>query len=197
MSRMSDGKCSRRVDDDLVEEARNGSRPAMLELYARHRGLVVGYVLRLTGDRELADEVFAATFTTFFAHLPGYRARGRLAGYLLRIARSRLADELRARARLGRRLPAWTSAPGTYTTAEPVDTAPDPGEAAARSELAGLAEQAVRRLSRPLREVVVLRLYEGLDHAQIAELVRAGEATVRSRLRYALQALRRALNVVT
>jgi DNA-directed RNA polymerase specialized sigma24 family protein len=44
----------------LGEEERNGSRPALPELWARHRGLVPGDVLRMTGDRDLADEVVRA-----------------------------------------------------------------------------------------------------------------------------------------
>jgi RNA polymerase sigma-70 factor (ECF subfamily) len=146
----------------------------------------------MTGDRELADEVFAATFATFFDHLRSYRSRGQLAAYLLRVARCRLADEVRARGRLGRHLlrADWDGSPG----AEPIDPGPDPGDAAARWELANRAEQALRRLSERLREVVVLRLYEGLDYATIAEIIDVSEATARSRMRYALRALRHALN---
>jgi RNA polymerase sigma-70 factor (ECF subfamily) len=189
---MGVGGWSARDEDELVELARSGSQEAMVELYTRHRGLVIGYVVRMTGDRELADEVFAATFATFFDHLRGYRSRGQLAAYLLRVARCRLADEVRARGRLGRRLPRadWDGSPG----AEPIDPGPDPGDAAARWELANRAEQALRRLSDPLREVVVLRLYEGLDYATIAAIIGVSEATARSRMRYALQALRHALD---
>jgi RNA polymerase sigma-70 factor (ECF subfamily) len=189
---MGDGGWPARDEDELVELARSGSHEAMVELYTRHRGLVTGYVVRMTGDRELADEVFAATFATFFDHLRGYRSGGQLAAYLLRVARSRLADEVRARGRLGRLLPraGWDGSPG----AEPIDPGPDPGDAAARWELAHRAEQALRRLSGPLREVVVLRLYEALDYATIAEIIGVGEATARSRMRYALRALRHALD---
>ena len=178
-------------EDELVEQARSGSQDAMVELYSRYRGLVIGYVVRMTADRELADEVFAATFATFFDNLRGYRSRGQLAAYLLRIARSRLADEVRTRGRLGRRFPLadWDGSLG----AEPIDPAPNPGDAAALRELVNRAEQALWRLSDPLREVVVLRLYENLDYTTIAEIVGVGEATARSRMRYALQTLRGAL----
>ncbi len=180
-------------EDDLIDHARAGSEGAMVELYRRHRGLVIGYVLRMTGDRDLADEVFAATFAAFFARLARYRSRGHLAAYLLRIARSRLADEARARARLGRN-PASRGASGA-TPPEPVDPASGPAESAADAEMAGRAERALLALPETLREVVVLRLYEGLDFKAIASIVDVGEATARSRMRYALQALRRSLGV--
>lgn len=139
---MSDAESVGSGEDDLIAAARTGSQDAMIELYHRHRGLVIGYVLRMTGDRDLADEVFASTFAAFFAGLPRYRSRGHLAAYLLRIARGRLADEARVRSRLGRRLPDW----GTRGAleAEPIDFTLDPSEAAATSELAGRAVLASR-----------------------------------------------------
>jgi RNA polymerase sigma-70 factor (ECF subfamily) len=189
---MSDTECVGSGEDDLIEAARAGSHDAMVELYTRYRGLVIGYVMRLTGDRDMADEVFASTFATFFAGLPRYHSRGRLGAYLLRIARSRLIDEIRARSRIGRRLPAWGTEESSET--EPADFTLGPAEAAATSELAGRAGLALQKLPESLREVVVLRIYEGLDYASIAGIIGAGEATVRSRMRYALQALRKSVD---
>jgi RNA polymerase sigma-70 factor, ECF subfamily len=191
---MNDAESVGSGEDDLIAAARAGSPGAMVELYHRHRGLVIGYVLRITGDRDLADEVFASTFTAFFAGLPRYQSRGRLAAYLLRIARGRLADEARARVRIGRQLPKWGAEDSAES--EPIDFALGPSEAAATSELAGRAGMALQKLPEPLREVVVLRIYEGLDYASIAVIVGACEATVRSRMRYALQALRKSMHAV-
>jgi RNA polymerase sigma-70 factor (ECF subfamily) len=181
-------------EDELIAAARAGSQGAMVELYRRHRGLVIGYVLRMTGNRDLADEVFASTFAAFFRGLPRYQSRGRLAAYLLRVARGRLADEARARSRLGRRLPNW-GAEDTPET-EPIDFALGPSEAAATSELAGRAVMALQKLPERLREVVVLRIYEGMDYASIAVIVGACETTVRSRMRYALEALRKSMDAL-
>jgi RNA polymerase sigma-70 factor (ECF subfamily) len=187
------GGWSAMSEDDLVEQARAGSEDAMLELYRRHRGLVIGFVLRMTGDRDLADEVFASTFVAFFTHLKRYRSRGHLGAYLLQIARGRLADEARARARLGRSLGAMPS--DRSASGEPIDPSPDPLEALASAELGGKAGRALLQLPDSLREVVVLRLHEGLDYRTIATIVGVGEATARSRMRYALQALREAMDL--
>jgi RNA polymerase sigma-70 factor (ECF subfamily) len=190
---MSEAKPETASDDELVERGRAGAADALTELYHRHRARVFGYVLRMTGNRELADEVLAATFVTFLEHLDRYRPSGRLVGYLLRIARSRLMDELQARKRLGKPLGTLTQ---SRSPAEPVSGAPLPDETAAATELAGRVERALADLSEQLREVVVLRLYEGLDYAAIGEIVGAGETTVRSRMRYALDKLRRAVQPV-
>jgi RNA polymerase sigma-70 factor (ECF subfamily) len=189
---MTDGGWSAMSEDDLVGRARAGSQDAMVELYRRHRGLVIGYVLRMTGDPDLADEIFAATFVAFFARLDRYRSRGHLGAYLLRIARGKLADEIRARDRLGRRRGAMNS--GWSPPSEPIDPSPEPSETIASAELAVRAERALMGLPDTLREVVVLRLYEGLDYKAIASIVDVGEATVRSRMRYALRSLRKSLD---
>jgi RNA polymerase sigma-70 factor, ECF subfamily len=186
------GEWSAMSEDDLVEWARAGSQDAMVELYGRHRGLVFGYVLRMTGDRDLADEVFASTFVAFFENLKRYRSKGRLAAYLLRIARGRLADEARSRGRLSRGL-GMMSSDGSASN-EPLDPSPEPLDAIASAELAGRAERALLALPDTLREVVVLRLYEGLDYKTIATIVEVGEATARSRMRYALRSLRESLD---
>lgn len=179
-------------DDDLVLQGRAGSHAALAELYRRHRPRVFGYVLRMTGDRDLAEEIFSATFVTFFENLERYQPCGRLPNYLFRIARSRLMDELQSRNRLRTPLPA----PADSSPRTPVSTSLSPDEAAAAAELAVRVQRALTELADHLREVVILRLYEGLDYAAIAEIAGTSAATVRSRMRYALEALRRSVQPV-
>lgn len=180
-------------DDDLAAQGLAGSHAALTELYQRHRPRVFGYLARMTRDRDLAEEVFCATFATFFENLERYRPCGRLAGYLLRIARNRLLDELKARGRLGTLL---ASEQENSNPPPPVARAPAPDESAATAEMTERVQRALAELPEHLREVVILRLYEGLDYAAVAEIVGAGEATVRSRMRYALQALRRTVEPI-
>ena len=164
-------------DDALVEKALAGSREAMQELYGRYRPRIMGYALRMTGDRHLAEDVFHATFLYFFQHLERYESRGKLESYLFRIARSALADEKLA-SRRAREAPPRGAPPPAYS--------PDP-------ELEEKVRKAMMDLSPELREAVVLRIYDGLDYAEIAEIAGVGEATARSRMRYALEALRKTL----
>ena len=166
-------------DDALVERALAGSEEAMLELYGRYRPRLMSYAYRMTGDRHLAEDVFHSTFVYFFEHLDRYERRGKLDAYLFRIARSSLVDEKLA-SRRSREAP----------PREPPEPAYSPNP-----ELEEKARAAVTALSPELREVVVLRLYDGLDYAKIAEVTGVGEATARSRMRYAVEALRKTLGV--
>jgi RNA polymerase sigma factor (sigma-70 family) len=57
------------------------------------------------------------------------------------------------------------------------------------------AQKALLELAPHLREIVTLRLFEGLDYARIGEIAGISEATARSRMRYALESLREALKL--
>jgi RNA polymerase sigma-70 factor (ECF subfamily) len=169
---------SEKTDDALAQLARAGSAEAMEELYARHRGPILRYALKLTGDAASAEDVFQETFVYFFRHLDRYEPRGQLAAYLYRIARSFSLDEKSAARRARERAP----------RPEPASPEDEAGRA-----LSDRAQRALRELPDHLREVAVLRLYENLDYAGIAEIQGVTEATARSRMRYALEALRAAL----
>lgn len=73
--------------------------------------------------------------------------------------------------------------------------APDlsPAETAVQTETAALVETAVAQLPHQQRVVVVLRVWEGLPYAKIAQIVDRSEATVRSHMHHGLAALRKYL----
>ena len=173
-------------DDELVALALSGSQGAMEELYERYRVPLMGYAYRLTGERGLAEDVFQNTFTYFFERLDRYEPRGKLSPYLFRIAHSYAADEsvaARKHRRLSKPDPLWAY------------TAPPAEESDEAALLEAKVRSAMEGLSVPLREVVELRLYQGLDYPAIAAITGVSEATARSRLRYALEALRDTMGV--
>jgi RNA polymerase sigma factor (sigma-70 family) len=166
-------------DDDLALAARGGSGDALAELYRRYGGRILAYAVRLIGDRDAAEDVVQDVFAHFFRRLEQYRPEGRLASYLFRIAHSRATDEAVERRR--------RESPPPPRSAQEVDV-PEP---AGRKRL----EQALEALPANLREVVVLRLHQNLDYAGVAAATGVSEATARSRMRYALEALRVAMGV--
>lgn len=170
-------------DDDLVLRARGGSEEAMLELYRRYRTRIMGYAYRMTGDRTLAEDVFHTTFLYFFQHLERYESRGKLGAYLFRIARSAAVDEKVA----GRRSREGPAPPAAKSRVE------SPSAEGSDADFSAKVREGLLKLSPDLREVATLRLYDGLDYAKIAELTGVSEATARSRMRYALESLRKHL----
>jgi len=161
-------------DDQLARAARDGSGDAMAELYRRYAGRLLAYAFRLSGDRDAAEDVVQEVFTHFFRRLEQYRPEGKLASYLFRIAHSLAVDEAAARRR--RESPIVRP---TLASVEPPDTAK--------------LNRALDTLPAHLKEVVILRLHQNLDYAAVAEITGVSEPTARSRMRYALEALRVAM----
>ncbi len=135
------------------------------------------FAFRMTGDRSLAEDVFQNTFIYFYEHLEKYEAQGKLSAYLFRIARSLALDGLKAGKRDRQAM----------ARIEPVEPSGEPPIPVDR------AQKALQDLAPHLREIVTLRLFDGLDYGRIAEITGLSEATARSRMRYALEALREAL----
>ena len=154
----------------------------METLYRRHAPRLLAYAVRVTADRDLAEDVVQETFAWFFRNLERYEPQGKLAAYLFRIAHSTATDEAvasrRARQAVDRRSPVEEPPEGTLGETVGADRV--------QAALAGLPSH--------LREVVILRLFQGLDYAAVGEATGVSEATARSRMRYALGALREALH---
>ena len=88
-------------DAALVREVAAGSEDALGTLYDRHVGAIFAVASRLTGDRQIAEEVVQETFLALWNRAELYDPlSGSLAAWLHTIARNRTVDRLRA---IGRR----------------------------------------------------------------------------------------------
>lgn len=91
------------TDEELVAQYRlapasDRSRQLLDELFRRHRGRVIAWCYRLTGDRNLAPDLAHDVFTKAYANLDQFRRESTFTTWLYVIARNRCRDEQRARA---------------------------------------------------------------------------------------------------
>src|SRR5262245_47998693 len=90
-------------DPDLVRRMREGDESALELLYARYSGLLYSLALRIVGDPELAREVLQDTFVRTWDGRATYDPkRGRVAWWLMGIARNGAVDLLRSRSHQAR-----------------------------------------------------------------------------------------------
>ncbi len=155
---------------------------ALRQLYARHATALHGYVQPFCPDRASADDIVQETFIRAWRHLPQLSADDRpIRPWLFKVARNLLTDARRtARAR-----------PAT-AQAQPADDAADDtrlDQVLDRQLLTG----ALQRLSPAHRTVLVETFYHGGTLAAVARQLQIPPGTARSRLHYALHALRRQL----
>lgn len=179
-------------DETLMLRYRRGDDGAFEVLYRRHRGPVHRYFVRHVGDA-VAEELYQETWMRVIAARERYERRARFTTWLYRIAHNLAVDHLR---RCGARAAEdgldldSTDMPETATVAanrQPERLADD---RAAVARLLVLLEA----LPAAQREAFLLHEEAGLSVTEIAEVTGVGREAAKSRLRYAIAALRQGLS---
>ena len=163
----------------VVGPAASYEAALMKALYDEHAAPLWRYALRLTGDRNRAEDVVQETLLRAWRHpeVVGDTERS-VRAWLFTVARNLVIDESRsARARF---------------EVTSLDKAPEP---AGRDEVNAaldrlLIADALAQLSAEHRAVICRSYYRGWTTAQIAADLNIAEGTVKSRLHYAVRAMR-------
>jgi RNA polymerase sigma-70 factor (ECF subfamily) len=156
---------------------------ALRQLYADHALALRSYVVRFTTDPVSAEDIVQETFIRAWRHLPELTADKRpVRPWLFRVARNLLIDADRAA----------RSRPVTV----PGDPAEDCGPDAGLDQVLNrqLLADALQRLSPAHRTVLVETFYRGSTLTSLARQLGVPPGTVRSRLHYALHAVRQYLD---
>jgi RNA polymerase sigma-70 factor, ECF subfamily len=157
---------------------------AIRELYRDHAKALHGYVRRFCPDRASADDIVQESFIRAWRQLPRLRADGRpIRPWLFRVARNLLTDADRAA----------RSRPVTIPAPSAEDPADDPGLGQVLDRQ--VVADALQHLSPAHRTVLVETFYHGGTTATVARQLGIPDGTARSRLHYALHALRQHLQV--
>jgi RNA polymerase sigma-70 factor (ECF subfamily) len=172
--------------DAIMDRCATGDDRAFDELYRRGAQRVRGFLVRLSGDSALADDLTQETFVRI------HRARGSFATgasalpWMFAIARNAFLDHAR-REQVRRN--------SSARLAQPREAAKDTeGDAVlAGREMLGVVRQTLERLPALQRDAFVLIRFEGLSVSEAAQILGATEAAVKVRAFRAYEALRAAL----
>jgi RNA polymerase sigma-70 factor (ECF subfamily) len=175
-------------DDVLVARAQAGDRGAFEELVRRHADGLFAVVVRLSRDRQEAEEAVQETFLRAWRGIGGFKGRARFFTWLYRIG----VNEAHRRAR--RRPSAGAVTSLDEHPVQPRDLAPGPARRAEHGELRAALERAIRDLDPNYRLPLILRDVEGLSTAEAAAIMELGEAAFKSRLHRARMAVRAAVD---
>ena len=181
VNQMRPRSVSRAVATRTNPRASNAEEELLSALYVEHGPALTGYVTRITGDRQRAEDIVQETL------LRAWRRAGSLDGdsgslraWLLRVAHNLAIDEQRAK-----------TARGEDPHAEPADVAVV-GQLDRALEAWQITE-ALRTLSRDHREALIETYFRGRSVDEAATVLGVPPGTVKSRTYYALRALRAAL----
>jgi RNA polymerase sigma-70 factor (ECF subfamily) len=176
-----------------------GDARAFETLVRRHRTPVFNFILRFTGHRARAEDVLQETWLKVVRSAREYEAKAKFTTWLFTIARNLCVDS--ARKESYRQASSLEAPPGNGAGGDegrPLgeglpDSGASPERGAYNARLRPLLERALASLPEEQREVFVLREYSGIAFKEIAEVTGVSENTVKSRMRYALDGLRRRL----
>lgn len=169
-------------DAELVQRWQEGDPAAFEALVCRWQQPMARFLARLVGRPELVQDLCQEVFLRVYLAGPRYRETGAFRTWLYRIALNAARDAGR------RRRPVQALADDRLP-----DGAPAAADVCARRELAEAVARALADLPEPLREVLVLRHYEGMSFEQMSRLLGVHASTLKSRFAAALERLRRRL----
>jgi RNA polymerase sigma-70 factor (ECF subfamily) len=149
--------------------------------------------IRMTGDAHRGEDLKQDTFLRLFEKRKGYQVTGRFSTYLWRIALNVCFDELRRLERRRQFVSEGYEGEAGELREEPAADVPGPDQRVAQAEEGNLVRGALLQLPEIYRTVLVLRHYEDLKLARIAEVLDIPEGTVNSRMAEALSRLSRIL----
>ena len=155
-------------DETLAAAAARGDAAAFEALVRRHERVVRGFLARLAGGGDRADDLAQETFLTAWTKASSFTGQGRYRGWLLRVAWTTFLMDVRGR---GRRLPGYA---GTGEAPEQADR----GDA----ERDLIVEDALARLGEADRAAIVLCLVLGHSHREAAEILEMPLGTLKTRV---------------
>ena len=159
-------------DFGVLRKAQRGDERAFSIIVRAYQVPVFNYVLRLVGDRSLAEDLTQEVFLRVYQGLPKFSLRSKFTTWLFQVTKNRVLDELRARERR-------PSTPVTLDDAPHLEVVDQPVE---RVETIDALWRSIEQLPVDLKMALLLRDVVGLSYNEIADSLEITLATVKWRI---------------
>ncbi|MDH3901700.1 MAG: sigma-70 family RNA polymerase sigma factor [Xanthomonadales bacterium] len=169
-------------DEKLMQRYAKGDARAFDQLYARHRAPLYRYFIRQVNNPATANDLYQGAWEKIIKARHSFKPKAPFKVWMYRIAHNHLVDHFR------RLRPEDSVEPDTLT-----NTGPDPSKGAIENEQNELLRAGISSLPVDQRNTLLLKLESGLKMEEIARVTGVGRETVKSRLRYAVNYLKRSL----
>ncbi|HEY8519344.1 MAG TPA: RNA polymerase sigma factor [Gammaproteobacteria bacterium] len=164
-----------------MREVRAGRTGALATLFERHHARLYRFCLRMTGNRQIAEDLVQDVFMRILKYRTSYKDEVEFAPWMFRIARNACADHLRRDAH---------EAPLSDERMDEHEANAAAGEPAGDGR-AELVRRALLALPADRREVLVLSRYEFKSYEEIARTLGCSVGAVKVRVHRAIKELRR------
>ena len=170
------------TDEKLMQRYAKGDAKAFDQLYARHRAPLYRYFIRQVNNPATANDLYQGAWEKIIKAREKYRPAAPFKMWMYRIAHNHLVDHYR------RMKPEDSVEPDTLS-----DTQADLSQGVIDGEQSELLRTGISALPIEQRNTLLLQLETGLKIEEIARVTGVGRETVKSRLRYAVNYLKRSL----
>lgn len=182
--------------DVLVARAKEGDAIAQGKLMQAWYKRIYNFGYKFFFDHDLAMEVAQKTFIAMHRNIANLQEDSRFRPWLYTIATNCCREELRKR-KSARSVSLHDLRPGEEEESQAWEIAgnrtENPERSMRQTELSDILHRCLLQLSAEQREVVIMKEYEGLKFREIADALRISENTVKSRMYYGLEAMKRML----
>ncbi len=178
-------------DEELLARCARREQRGLEELTRRYQAQIYGFLLRLTGSPEDAEEATLEVFLKAWLHADRFQYRARVSTWLFRIAVN-IARDLHSRKRARPQEP-W---PEDEESAAAISTGSAEDDALASLQAGERAKElrsALAKLSASDRELIVLYYFNDADYDEIQEVTGLSYTVLKTRLARARQRLRQHL----
>ncbi|MDD5541801.1 MAG: RNA polymerase sigma factor [Acidobacteriia bacterium] len=174
-------------DQVLMQSVRDGELDKLGVLFERHHGMLFNFLLKMTSDRQLSEDLTQEVFVRILKYRHTYRGNSQFTTWMFQIARNARVDHFRK-----------YSGEETVKKDEQLEefaaSGPSPRERLEREQEIKLLHGALQQLSEEQREVLVLSRFHGMKYEQVAEILNCSTGAIKARVFRAMQDLKQHFN---
>jgi RNA polymerase sigma-70 factor (ECF subfamily) len=193
MKRVSEPLVHSLTDEELVDSVLHGNRRDFDVLIERWQKPLFNFVLRFMNSEEEARDACQDAFVNAYRNLSKFKKQSKFSSWLFKIAINRCNTLLKKRKR-------WRTFFDPMVEGEQfADTVAEEHNmehVVEREQIYARMRRAISALPPEQKTVLLLKEYEGLKFHEISEMLDCPLSTVKSRMYYALDGLRKALKLV-
>ena len=183
------------TDIELVERIVDGDRTGLNILVGRWEKTIYNFVYRYLGDNELARDVSQKTFIRVYKNINKLRDINKFSSWIYQIAANLCKDELKKKGHrdmLSIDVIHENNENGFFMPNELIETEiSQPDNKLNNKQIGTIIQKALKQLPEEQRVVIIMKEYQGLKFKEIAEALDESINTVKSRMYYGLNGLKK------
>src|SRR5499433_4590032 len=177
------------TDTQIIERTLKGEPDAFNMLVRRWERQIYGLTLRMLGRDEEAKDATQETFLSAYRNLSKFRGEAKFSSWIYRIALNVCNTRLRSRSKVTVSLDEQREMTGLEIAAEGADL----GSGIQQEQVTRHVRRALQGLPAEMRQVIIMKEYEGLKLSEIADVLGIPISTVKTRMYTGLTELRKRL----